>query len=234
MKKILIVDSRIDKEEKNNLISLGYNVLLCPICKDLYEAVCGHPDMLIHILSSRRIICHNTMPLSFINKLKSLGFEIILSSLSLKSKYPHDIILNAVDTKDVFVHFLKYTDKNLLRNIKNKKIINVKQGYTKCSTAVINSSTFITSDKGIYNALTRENFDVLLLPPGDIILPGLNYGFIGGTCGLIDKNVLAFYGSLDYYKYGNEVKNFLSKHNIKPVYLRNGPLVDRGSIFRLS
>ena len=59
---------------------------------------------------------------------------------------------------------------------------------------------------------SEENIDVLLLPPGDIILPGLNYGFIGGGCGLIEEGLLAFYGHLDNYLYRNEVKVFLKKH----------------------
>ena len=33
---------------------------------------------------------------------------------------------------------------------------------------------------------------------------------------------MAFFGHLDYFKYGNEIKEFLFKHNVKPVYLRKG------------
>ncbi len=79
--------------------------------------------------------------------------------------------------------------------------------------------------------LKENNIDVLLLPPGDIILPGLDYGFIGGTCGLLDNNTLAFYGNLNMYKYGDKVLNFLKKHNVKPIFLSRGKLIDRGSIF---
>lgn len=89
----------------------------------------------------------------------------------------------------------------------------------------------MTSDMKIGKILKENNIDVLLLPPGDIILPSLDYGFIGGTCGLLDNNTLAFYGDLDMYKYGNEVLSFLRKHNVEPIFLSKSKLIDRGSIF---
>ncbi|MFD3156114.1 DUF6873 family GME fold protein [Haloimpatiens sp. FM7330] len=233
MKNFVIVDSRIDMIEKNSLLKLGYKVLYCPICSNLYDAVCGHPDMLIHIIDNKNIMVHKDMDISFTNKLKLLGYNILYSNYSLQSKYPKDISLNAVNLKHIFMHYIMHTDPILLQYMNNKKILNVNQGYTKCSTAIVSNSAIITSDSGIYNTLKNENIDMLLLPPGDIILPGLNYGFIGGTCGLLDKNTLAFYGDLNYYTYGKEVLHFLKKHNVKPVFLRKGPLVDRGSILRL-
>ena len=134
---------------------------------------------------------------------------------------------------NLFIHSVNYTDTNLLSLLKNKKLINVKQGYTKCSTCIVNNHAIITSDISIAKALSLEKIDVLLIPPGDILLPGLNYGFIGGATGLIEDNVLAFYGHLDYYLYGKEVLKFLNKHKVEPVFLRNGKLIDRGSIFRI-
>ncbi|WDU82143.1 hypothetical protein PWK10_10295 [Caloramator sp. Dgby_cultured_2] len=39
-------------------------------------------------------------------------------------------------------------------------------------------------------------------------MEGLNFGFIGGATGLIGKDNLAFYGSLDYHPEGDSIKNF--------------------------
>ncbi|KOA20225.1 hypothetical protein CLHOM_14300 [Clostridium homopropionicum DSM 5847] len=233
MKK-LIVDYRISEEEKNSILKLGYNFLLCPPSKDLHFSVSGHPDMLMHILNSKNIIVHKDMPKEFVCILKDSGYNILYSNSSLKSAYPHDIILNALNISNYFVHYLDYTDTNLLNFFKyQKNFLKVKQGYTKCSTAIINDKAIITSDTGIASILSSNHIDVLLLPPGDILLPGLNYGFIGGCCGLIREDVLAFYGNLKYYKYRDEVMNFLKKHKVTPVFLREGPLIDRGSIFAI-
>lgn len=229
--KYALVDYRINSVEKSNLEKLGCTVLLCPPYAKLYEAVCGHPDMLIHIIDNDNILVHKDMPLHFVQLLKSLNFNVLKSHSSISAKYPYDIALNALNLPNLFVHYLKYTDEILLDKIKNKILINVKQGYSKCSTAIISEKAIMTSDKGIAVSLKSNKIDVLLLPPGDIELPGLDYGFIGGCCGKINDSTLAFYGDLSHYTYGNEVLSFLKKHKVEPVYLRNGKLIDRGSIF---
>ncbi|MFL0247918.1 DUF6873 family GME fold protein [Candidatus Clostridium stratigraminis] len=229
--KAVLVDYRIDEYEKENLRTFNLEVLAVPPFKRLYAAVSGHPDMLLNIINENTIIVHKEMDINFIKELENYKYKILYSNNSLESKYPLDIILNALNLKNLFVHNLKYTDNTLLQNISYKKLKSVSQGYTKCSTAIISSSAVMTSDNGIAKALSEENIDVLLLPPGDIILPGLNYGFIGGCCGLLEKGLLAFYGHLDNYIYKNEVKEFLKKHNVEPVFLSKGRLFDRGSIF---
>lgn len=231
--KTVITDFRIDVEEKRNLERLGCRVINCGCCHELYEAVCGHPDMLMHLIDENTIIVHKNMLKNIIEELSNCGKKVIISKTSLCSKYPYDISLNALNIKNFFVHNLKYTDKTLLKYVSHKNLINVKQGYTKCSTAIISENAIITSDTHIAEVLKKQYIDVLLLPPGDIILPGLNYGFIGGTCGLLDDNTICFYGDLKYYKYGKEVLFFLDKHKILPIFLRNGPLFDRGSIFSI-
>jgi len=229
----VVVDYRIDKEEKENLEALGYEVIICPPSKVLYDAVCGHPDMLMHIVDSSTIMVHKDMDKDFVSALSAYGYNILFSAHPIESTYPGDIALNAVNLSNIFMHNLDYTDTILLKAVKTKKLLKVKQGYTKCSTAIVSKDAIITSDTGICKTLEKEGFDVLLLPPGDIQLPGLNYGFIGGCCGLLRENLLAFYGDLNQYAYGKEVLSFLYKHNVDAVALRKGKVIDRGSIFLL-
>jgi hypothetical protein len=230
--KNVIVDFRIDNEENEYLVSNGYNTIICPSSSILYEAVCGHPDMMMHICNEN-ILVHKDMDNKFIQKLVLLGYKVYKSNSTLQTKYPYNILLNSLSIGNIFVHSLNFTDTNLLLLASNKKLINVNQGYTKCSTCIVNDHAIITSDVSIAKALTLEKIDVLLIPPGDILLPGLNYGFIGGATGLLQDNVLAFYGHLDHYLYGKEVLQFLHRHRVEPVFLRNGKLIDRGSIFRI-
>lgn len=224
------MDYRIDTKEKNTLLENGYNVLTVPSCKSVYNAISGHPDIQLCILNSNTIIVHKNMPYEFVYELKKLGLNIIKSKNDIKNKYPYDIILNAVNLKNFFIHTIKYTDDNLYKEISNKCLINVKQGYTKCSTAVISDNAIITNDIGISQAASKNGLDVLFLPKGDIELTDFDYGFIGGTCGLLDDNIIAFYGNLKNYKYGDKVLSFIKKYNLTPLYLRDGKLVDRGSI----
>ncbi|WP_125152752.1 DUF6873 family GME fold protein [Clostridium rectalis] len=231
---ISFVDYRINKNEEANLKKLGVEIIKCPPCKQLYQAICGHPDMILHIINNKKIIVNKDIDKNFISKLNSFNIDVILSKNSLKIKYPYDIILNAVSMDYLFFHYINYTDPNLLLQLNNKKQISVKQGYTKCSTAIINSKAIITSDKSIDAAMKKENIDSLLLPPGDILLPGFDYGFIGGCCGMVTEKEMAFYGNLNYYKYGKEVLNFLYKYNVKPIFLSDGKLIDRGSILTIN
>ncbi|GAA0718313.1 hypothetical protein GCM10008905_04930 [Clostridium malenominatum] len=234
MKNYAIVDYRIDDEEEINLLNLGFQPIKCPPNPNIYKAICGHPDILMHIVDNENIILHKDIENSFFNFFTSLNFKVSLCKDSLGSKYPLNIKLNAVNLKSYFIHNIKYTDEVLLEMTKHKKLINVKQGYTKCSTAIVNDNAIITSDIAIARTLEVENFDVLLLPPGDISLPGLDYGFIGGCSGLLDENRLAFFGDLNYYSHGKDVITFLHKHGVEPIYLRKGKLIDRGSLFTVS
>ncbi len=229
------VDYRISSEEFHSLASLGAHIIKIPKCKYVYEAINGHPDIQLNILNKREalLIIQKDMPNHFKKILDSNNIKYIVSKKSLSNTYPNDIFLNALNLKKHFIHNLKNTDKNLLELQNGKKLINVSQGYTKCSILPVREKALITSDKGIYNILKNHDFHMLLLPPGDILLPGLNYGFIGGTGGLITENTMAFFGNLNHYAYGKEVLNFLYKYDVKPVYLRNSKLIDRGSILTI-
>ena len=227
---ICFVDYRTTENEINSLKKLNYDVIKIPKDNNLYEAINGHTDIQLNILNKNTLIINKNINLSFKELLKTKNINFIESDSALSSKYPSNISLNAYITDNYLVHNLKFTDKKILDYCKNKKTINVNQGYTKCSILPLREKVIITNDTGIYNTLKNENFDILLLPFGDIELSGFNYGFIGGVGGMISNDSMAFFGSLDNYAFGNEVKKFLYKYDIKPIYLSNTKLIDRGSL----
>lgn len=227
---ICFVDYRTTENEINSLKKLNYDVIKIPKDNNLYEAINGHTDIQLNILNKNTLIINKNINLSFKELLKTKNINFIESDSTLSSKYPSNISLNAYITDNYLVHNLKFTDKKILEYCKNKKTINVNQGYTKCSILPLREKVIITNDTGIYNTLKNESFDILLLPFGDIELSGFNYGFIGGVGGMISNDSMAFFGSLDNYAFGNEVKKFLYKYDIKPIYLSNTKLIDRGSL----
>ena len=230
------IDYRTTKEELVNLSKLNMNPILIPKCNEVYEAINGHPDIQLNILknkSSNQIIVQKNISQCFKEILKLNNINYIVSKKSLSNTYPDDIILNSLILENYFIHNLKYTDENLLKSQISKVHINVPQGYTKCSILPVRDNALITSDNGIFESLKNYNFDILLLPPGDILLPSLNYGFIGGVGGMISNDRMAFFGDLDSYKWGDEIKNFLFKYDVFPIALRKGKLIDRGSLLTL-
>lgn len=227
------LDYRITKEELTNIYKLNIDPIIVPKCDYVYNAIDGHVDIQLNIIdkNSREIIVQNSINNDFIKKLEEYKINFSFSKNSLGLSYPNNIILNGLILDEYFVHNLKYTDENLLDNVKDKKLINVKQGYTKCSVLPIGNKAIITSDKKIALSLKSEGFDTLILPPGDILLPDLNYGFIGGVGGMINSNTLALFGEISNYAFGNELYRFLYKYDIEPISLRKGKLIDRGSLF---
>lgn len=233
---IAFVDYRTSDEEMSNLSKYVDSIITVPKYSKLYNAIDGHPDIQLSLTNSEdfSLIVNKDIDLTFLDQLNKLNIKYKLSTEFIGSTYPDNISLNAIVLKNYLIHNLKYTDSSLLVFSKDKEKINIKQGYAKCSTVVLREKALITSDKGIYKSLIEHDFDVLLLNPGDILLPGLDYGFIGGSTGLLTSNKLGIFGDLSYYNQGNEVIKFLKKYDIEPIYLRKGPLIDRGSLFTLS
>lgn len=226
------IDYRASIEERKNLEKLGLNLIIVPKSQLLYEAIDGHADIQLNIIDRnvKKVIINRDLSKNFKNILTKNHISYIESSKKLSNKYPNNIFLNGLSIGNYFIHNIKYTDPLLLSELANKVLINVKQGYTKCSILPVRDNAVITSDIGISSILKTYNFDVLLVPPSDIILPGLDYGFIGGVGGMISQNTMAFFGNISKYKYGDDVKKFLSKYDVKPLSLCDSKLIDRGSL----
>ena len=232
---IAFIDYRTSNEEINSLKNLNIVVIKVPCNNNLYPAINGHVDIQLNILNSdtKTIILNKDIDNNFKKILQEKEINFINSFNSLNKNYPENISLNAYITPNYLIHNLNFTDKEIINYCKTKKQIHIKQGYSKCSILPLREKVVITSDMGIYKTLIKENFDVLLIPFGDIELPGLNYGFIGGVGGMISSNSMAFFGSLEKYAFCDEVKKFLYKYDIKPIYLRDSKLFDRGSLLLL-
>ena len=173
-------------------------------------------------------------------------------------EYPKDIIYNAVCTRDYFVHMLTESDPDMMeamvlwrKTIAHKtndteqmKIIGVSQGYSRCTCLPVDNHSFITSDVGLANALESQDASVLTIKPGSILLPGFDYGFIGGCAGhvyidnLTDPNgpkqrAIIFNGDLSRHPDFEKISDFIKSRNIYPIYFEEYPLEDIGSILSM-
>ena len=130
------------------------------------------------------------------------------------------------------MHNLKYTDDIIIDYAKSTdiSIYNVKQGYTKCATCIIDKNALITSDEGIYKICRTKGIDCLLIER-DVIKLGDRYeGFIGGCCGMIDYKTILFCGDISAHKSYDKIANFAAKYNVKIIWSSNEILTDVGSI----
>ncbi|QAT49690.1 hypothetical protein EQM14_07840 [Caproiciproducens sp. NJN-50] len=213
---------------------LGISAIPVDPSKSLPAPVQAHADMLCHPLGGRRVIVAKGEK-RLAADLKQFGFKIIESVSSIAGSYPNDSGLNAARVGNKLIANPQILDKAIWDDCLSKgiKIIEVRQGYTKCSTAVVDEHSIITSDDGIATAAFKAGLEVLKIQPGHIRLPGYSYGFIGGCCGLIGRNRMAFAGNPNSHPDFCRIKEFLDRREIEVIILSKDSLLDIGGMIPL-
>lgn len=114
--------------------------------------------------------------------------------------------------------------------------IQISQGYSNCSIAVIDENAVIVSDKKIAETLEQHGVDVLFLDyiPDIKLLDGKNNyskmnGFIGGTIVRIENKIIVF-GDLKKIDKHGKIKKFIQKYNLEMVDFEGLDVVDYGGI----
>ena len=219
-------------EAIQKLDSLGIETIKIPISKWLATPVRSHADMQILHIGNNTIFCQN----EHLCTGELFGkFEMVPISQKLSKNYPGDVPLNCAVVGKRIICNIKTTASEVLEFAYKSglEIINVNQGYSKCSICIVNENAIITDDESIFAATGKFLNDVLFVSKGSVALKGYNYGFIGGCCGKIDNNELAFNGRLESHNDFNKILDFLVRNNVKCVELTNNRLSDIGSIIPL-
>lgn len=205
---------------------LGFNVIQSESIDVLPPFERNHADMQALKIGDTVFILKDCERLSA--EIKNLGYNVINTESKIKGKYPENVLLNAVYLNGKLYGRLDSLDKSLIAYCKNHSIdmINVKQGYTKCSTATIGGG-FITSDRGVFDAMLRNREEGLLIECGDIELKGVDYGFIGGCCFEYD-NTVYMTGVLNNHKNKADIENYIKYKNKKIQYLSTDSIYDIG------
>ena len=165
-------------------------------------------------------------------KLISVGFCVIMTNNEPNTPYPNDCILNYIQTNDYLIYNSRISNVISFNSIKHA--ISVHQGYIKCSVAPVAKNAILTDDIGIAEACKKNGLDVCLVRKGSVQLDGYPYGFIGGSCGKISKNEMAFCGNIDLHIDAHKIKNFLNQYGVQAVSLSDSPLMDVGSLLPLT
>ena len=237
-KTLAIVGCDADEEITTALSSLGFSVQILPRHDSLPTPVRSHADMLMFTLdgcvfAERNYIKHSK---SVFDTIKTYGYTIIPCNLSLGKKYPDDIAFNIAICDNVLYGNIKHNACEAIDFAKSKeiKIQSVNQGYTKCSTVILGNKGIVTADSGIAEAAKNNGLEVLKInnAPNAITLNGYDYGFIGGACGVFDRNVY-FSGNIEMHPEGELIKAFCQNLGFKTINLTQSKLVDIGGIIFL-
>lgn len=218
-------------ESIKKLNSLGIKVLEIKKNIKLPEPICSHADIQILHMGNNCIFCHE--------HLFSGEFEEKINFTDIQekagNKYPNDVRLNCTiignklicNPKTVSRTVLEYADSH------GMTVINVNQGYSRCSICVVNENAIITDDKSIFAAAGKFFNDAPFISKGSIELNGYGYGFIGGCCGKIDKNKIAFNGAIESHKDYKVIIDCLERNNTEYIELSKKRLYDIGGIIPL-
>ena len=185
-----------------------------------------HADMQILKINDTVFVDSNCKYL--IKALKNRVEHLILCD-GIGTKYPDNVSLNAalvgnnLICKETSLH-PKVKEYCSDRNI---RIINVNQGYTKCSTLILNENTIITDDESIFKLSLINNISVLKIEKGDILLDKLTYGFIGGASLVYNNNVYIF-GDINKHRNAKAICDIINKNGLNIVSVTNESIKDIG------
>ena len=233
----ILIDKRMRNVEKNMLKYLGYKLVPIETSNNVYAEISSHVDIFTTKIGDTLIVEKSKYD-DLVFMLKDTEYNIISGKENVEMKYPNDIKYNVCIIGNYAVHNFKYTDKVVLKELKENgyELINVEQGYTNCSVAVIDESSVITTDRKIAEKLIANNISVLLLDYiPDIKLKDEygNYsnmnGFIGGAIGRVDNNIIVF-GDLNKIDRENKIRDFIKIRNLKLIDFKDLDVIDYGGI----
>jgi len=196
--------------------SRGYEVMLFEGDKT-YPAVKNHPDL--YMFYDKGLICDPSVKVDVHQT----------HGPSIGPSYPANVTYNFAKLGSYIIG-LEAALCQVMRDHMDKMgydLIAVNQGYAKCSVGIVDDRSLITSDKGIYKACQARGLDVLLIQPGHIHLPGLDYGFIGGTCVRVGQDMF-FAGAIEDHPDYIAIRDFLEVRGLNCVGTQE-PLRDLGS-----
>lgn len=234
--KLAIVDGRVSLEIEQTFSDLGIALIrTCPY-PNIQKAISCHPDIFLNHIGGNVIVHAPMAHPDILRILSDCGFSLVMGETELTSDYPGDIAYNAAVAGAFYFHNLKHTDPVLRRELEKQgyEPVDIAQGYSKCSIAIVDEKSIITEDKGIAKAAGKKGFEVLLLEAGqNIALPGIGRGFIGGSSGMLGKNIWAVTGNAESLSSYQVISEFLEKKKIHILSLSQNQVIDTGSILPL-
>lgn len=210
--------------------SLGIDTVSVPPYMGLYDnPESSHADMqllrvdnTLIMLSGNDILNNNIIGETTLN-------TIFAESIGKEFSYPRCVKLNIAVFGRTAIGNFKYTDKTVLNTLNDFRLINVNQGYAKCSTAIVSDNAVITSDESIYKVCTENNIDCLKINSGHIELCEKYGGFIGGCCFLYD-GALMFTGKIENHPDFDSIRSFCANYSVQTYSLTNDTLSDVGGV----
>lgn len=233
---LAVADGRLEPEAERTLLRLGVGLIKTEEHAGVQHSISFHPDIMLHHLGEEYIVYAPGTGPAFLERLRSRGFRLIQGASPLAAAYPGDIPYNVARVGKLAFHNLRFTDAVVKKELEKRGVtlVNVRQGYSKCSVSIIGEKTIITSDRGIAKAAKSQGVEVLLIgPEPGIRLPGLSGGFIGGSSGLVGQRKWFVTGRPASLQSSTEISEFLTEKGVDVVFPDLPHITDIGSLLPL-
>ncbi len=229
MNKAAIIDPRTPADVTGNLSAMGFKIIPIPLTNRTAEPISGHPDIQLFI-HGRNAFVHPSAPPDFISSIAEYC-KVTICKTELTAAYPGDVAYNVLCTGNIALHRADSTEPSIKQYFpdNNINLINTNQGYTRCSTLIVDDKSIITADRSIHKSGIDAGIHSLLIEPGYIDLPGYDYGFIGGASGNYDNKILLT-GRIDHHPDFIRISDFIEMRGIELKILSENRAVDTGSI----
>lgn len=146
--------------------------------------------------------------------------------------YPDNAAMCALVLDRFLIHRLDITDAHVLQYCRTRgfREIHIRQGYARCACVAVDGRSVITSDPGLFRALSRiPELDVLRVREGFVALPGYPTGFLGGASGRVGDEIV-INGDLSRHPDFEIMREFIRAHGLALRHFPGEALVDIGSI----
>ncbi len=233
----VIIDIRTPGNCQAALVKRDFEIIALPPFPCLPQPIASHPDMLI-FFTDKHLITHKSYYPIAQDQLNLIAQkskrELLLTDESIGNIYPSDVLLNAAVVGNSIIGRTDAISDYISNYAKSsgKELINVRQGYAKCSVCTVSDNAIITADRGIAAEATRHGIDTLTVSPGPVRLDGYDCGFIGGASGLY-RDTVYFCGNIDRHPDADSIRTFCQKHGKQVASLSDGELLDVGTLFFL-
>lgn len=227
-----VLMSPADSKLIENLYKLDIDVIPTLPNKSLRTNEQYHADMQLLVINKTAFVSESIIELYDI--LKGYFDELIVCEKG-KESYPDNVFLNAAfidnklycKVKSLSIKVKEYCESQGI------ELVNVNQGYTKCSTLIVNDKAIITADPTIHKAAKTNGVKSLLITPGFIKLDGADYGFIGGSSGKVGDTVI-FFGNILRHPDCDKIIDFLKCENTHYCCISEDVMNDIGGLVELS
>lgn len=196
----------------------------------LPESMRLHADLSFCYLGKGVAVCAPEAYDYYVNKLGGFSLKLKKGSSPLGRNHPFDAAYNVAIVGNKMFCRVNITDKVLLETAEQMgyKIVNMNQGYGKCSVCPVDEYSAISADMSFFKAAKKEGIDTLVITNHGIQLSGYDNGFFGGCAYMESKNVFSAKGDIRYLPCYDKITDFLTQRNIA-VKISHGPVTDFGS-----